>query len=42
MINSLNSFIASLVAGSFVIGVISIALVIISKNDRIDRKQGGK
>lgn len=34
---SLANFISSLVAGSFVVAVISIALIIISKNDRVTR-----
>ena len=37
MTTSLANFISSLVAGSFVVLVISVALVIISKNDRVAR-----
>lgn len=37
MTTSLASFISSLVAGSFVILVIGVALVIISKSDRVER-----
>ena len=37
MTASLSNFISSLVAGGVVVGVIAIALVIISKSDRIVR-----
>jgi len=37
MTDSLSSFIASLVAGGFVVLVIGIALIIISKNDTVVR-----
>ena len=37
MTSSLSSFLSSLVAGGFVVAVISIALIIISKSDRITR-----
>ena len=37
MSNSLANFIASLAAGSFVVSVIGIALIIISKSDRVTR-----
>ena len=37
MTASLSNFISSLVAGGIVLGLIAIALVIISKSDRIAR-----
>jgi len=37
MTPSLGSFIASLAAGGFVVGVIAVALIIISKSDRVTR-----
>jgi hypothetical protein len=37
MTASLSNFISSLVAGGIVVGLIAIALVIISKSDRIVR-----
>jgi hypothetical protein len=37
MTASLSNFIASLIAGGVVVGVIAIALIIISKSDRIIR-----
>ena len=37
MTASLSNFIASLVAGGVVVGVIATALIIISKSDRITR-----
>ena len=37
MTTSLANFIASLAAGSFVVLVIGVALIIISKNDRVIR-----
>ena len=37
MTASLSNFISSLVAGGIVVGLIAIALVIISKSDRIAR-----
>ena len=37
MTASLSNFISSLVAGGIVVGVIAIALIIISKSDRIVR-----
>ena len=37
MTASLANFLSSLVAGGFVVGVIAVALVIISKSDRVTR-----
>jgi len=37
MTSSLASFLSSLVAGGFVVVVIGIALIIISKSDRVTR-----
>ena len=37
MTASLSNFISSLVAGGIVVGLIAIALVLISKSDRITR-----
>jgi len=37
MTTSLSGFLSSLVAGGFVVLAIGVALVIISKNDRISR-----
>ena len=37
MTASLSNFLSSLVAGAIVVGIIGIALVIISKSDRIIR-----
>jgi hypothetical protein len=37
MTASLSNFIASLIAGGVVVGVIALALIIISKSDRIVR-----
>lgn len=37
MTSSLSSFLSSLVAGGFVVAVIGIALIIISKSDRVTR-----
>ena len=37
MTASLSNFLASLIAGGVVIGIIAIALIIISKSDRIIR-----
>lgn len=37
MTASLSNFIASLVAGGVIVGIIAIALIVISKTDRIIR-----
>jgi hypothetical protein len=37
MTPSLSNFLSSLVAGGVVVGVIAIALIIISKSDRVTR-----
>lgn len=37
MTTSLANFISSLVAGGFVVAVIAVALIIISKSDRVTR-----
>lgn len=37
MTASLSNFLASLIAGGVVVGIIAIALIIISKSDRIIR-----
>jgi|TARA_B110000444_G_scaffold254480_1_gene287087 hypothetical protein len=37
MTTSLSSFLASLAAGTFVIGAIAVALVIVSQSDRVTR-----
>jgi hypothetical protein len=37
MTTSLSGFLSSLVAGGFVVSAIAVALVIISKSDRISR-----
>jgi hypothetical protein len=37
MTNSIANFISSLAAGGLVVGVIGIALIIISKSDRVTR-----
>lgn len=37
MTTSLANFLSSLVAGGFVVGVIAVVLVIISKSDRVTR-----